>query len=437
MRNRAKILLLVVAVLVLTGIIVAGVTALMDRPTELTMVVGADGSPERRFAEKLANLLEQKHSSVRLKLVPLEGGETTAARFTRDHIDLAILRTDARIPSHARSVAVLEHELLLIIAPAKTELPGIADLRGKRLAVLGEDGRNETLIRQILDVYDVNAASTPLRTVSSSSRIDDLLAPDNFDFVLAFEPVSEIATSREFDALAERMNGFALFGLEGADAMERKLPGLYAETIEAGLLSGAPSIPAQDTNTVALQKLLMARDDVRDHDVAELMRVIFGSKPDLKIERRFASRIEPPDTDKDSIITAHDGAAEFVDSEVESFFERYSDLIYLVMSVGSVVGSVGLATFTAATRVKPTKAGERAHDMMALLDKIRTADSLATLDIVETELEDVLKEVLRGLKDGTLSAEGLDAFRMGYEHAREALAAQRRAVNPTADRRRT
>jgi TRAP-type uncharacterized transport system substrate-binding protein len=430
LRRRLQIMLLVVTMLVLTGIIVTGALALMQRPSELTMAVGPEGSPERGFAEKLAELLLEKHASVRLKLVGQEGGDSALTRFSRNNADLAILRTDARLPSHARAVAILEHELLLIIGPHKAELEGIEGLRGKKLAVLGDSGRNENLIRQILEVYDVNASATPLRTVPTNTPLEKLLARGNYDFVLAFEPVSQIAASRDFDQLAAHMGGFSLFGLKEADAMERKLPGLFSETIQAGLLSGAPSIPEQDTATVGVERILMARDDVREHDIAEVMRVMFGSKTELQIDHRFALHIEPPDTDKDSLIAAHEGAAEFVDSDVKGFFDRYSDIIYLVMSVGSVIGSLGLAGFTAATRVKPAKAGERAHDVMALLEKIRETADCHELDIVETELEDILRDVLRGLKDGTVSAEGLDAFRMGYEHAREALVSRRR-IFPT------
>jgi len=426
LRRRLQILLLVVTGLVLTGILVVGALAFFQRPSELTVAVGPVGSPERQFAEKLAELLQEKHAPIKLKLVGMEGGDSPLTRFSRDGADLAILRTDARIPSHARAVAILEHELLLIVGPHKASLSGIEGLRGKKLAVLGDSGRNENLIRQILEVYDVNASATPLRTVPSNTPLEKLLVPGGYDFVLSFEPVSQIAASRDFDQLAQHMGGFTLFGLKEADAMERKLPGLFSETIQAGLLSGAPSIPEQDTATVGVERILMARDDVREHDIAELMRVMFGSKAELQIDHRFALRIEPPDTDKDSLIAAHEGAAEFVDSDVKSFFDRYSDVIYLVMSVGSVIGSLGLAGFTAATRVKPAKAGERAHDVMALLDKIRDCEDRQELDIVETELEDILKEVLRGLKDGTVSAEGLDAFRMGYEHARDALLVRRR-----------
>ncbi|OIR09056.1 hypothetical protein GALL_86620 [mine drainage metagenome] len=429
-RNRTQIALLILAGLVLTGMIAAALAAFMGRPSELTMTAGPPGSAEHRFAERLATLLNQKKTTVRIRLIPLASGESAATRFARDHIDLAILRTDAHIPSHARSVAVLEHEVLLIIAARTTRLPDVSALRGKKLAILGQDGRNESLIRQILDLYDIDATTTPLRTVPVGSRIDDLLKPGRFDFVLSFKPVSEIATSREFNSLALRMKGFSLFGLPDGAAMERKLPGLYAEVIEAGLLSGSPAIPAEDTSTVALQKILMARDDVREHDVAELMRFIFDNKADLVVPGRFASHIEPPDIDKDSAIAVHEGAVEFVNSDVKTFFDRYSDLIYLVMSIGSVVGSLGLAVFTTITRVRPVKASDRAHDLMALLERLRQAHDAAALECVETEMEALLIEMLRGLKDGTISADGLDAFRMVYDLARDTLTRRRAALAP-------
>jgi len=428
LRNRLQIVFFAMALLVLTGLLVAGFTAWWQRPSELTMATGPDGSAERRFAEKLSALLEERHATIRLKLLPSESFVAAQERFAHSGADLAILRTDVRFPSFARAVAILEHDPLLIIAASGVELKSIADLRGKRLVVLGDDGRNEALVRQILDLYDVDAADTPLRTMPKSSVMIDLLK--DFDFILNFEPLSKIATTRAYEELADKLKGFSLFGVPDSNALSRKVPGLYAESLDAGLLSGAPRIPDEDTPTVAMRRLLMVREDVRNPAVAELLRIILASKADLGVDRRFASHIEPPETEKDSAVPAHEGAAEFVDSEVESFFERYSDVIYLVLSVGSVVGSLGLAGFTAATRVKPVKAGERAHDVMMLLDKIRAADSAPELDIVETELEDVLKEVLRGLKDGTVSAEGLDAFRMGYEHAREALHLQRKALTP-------
>jgi len=155
------------------------------------------------------------------------------------------------------------------------------------------------------------------------------------------------------------------------------------------------------------------------------MKFLFENKSDLSIDDTFGTRIEQPDVEKDSFIVAHTGARQYVDDDIKSFFDRYSDLLYLGMSVASIIGSICFALFTGFTRVRPEKAGDRAHDLLEVTDKIRAVRTTAELDIAETELEDILREVLRGLKLGTISANGLDAFRMTYEHARDAIKSAR------------
>jgi TRAP-type uncharacterized transport system substrate-binding protein len=429
MPNRNHLAVLLMGGIFLTSLIVLGVGYWFYHPTVLTIAVGPVGSPEQVFATKLASLLEQNRASIRLAPMVSSSRAQVVTRFAKREADLAILRTDAKIPAHGRAVAVLEHEMLLLLAGHGGRIKTLAELKGKKLAVLAEDGRNEAMVRRILDFYDAGGAKTRVQSVDAATPIDQLLQPGGYDFVVTFEPLSRIAATKTFETLADRMKGFTLYGVDEAKALQRKIPGLTAEPVEAGLLSGAPRIPDEDINTVVLQELLVARAKLSDSSVVELMRVLFENKAELSLEQTFATRIEPPDVEKDSPIAAHGAAAQYMDDNVKGFFDRYDDALYLTMSVGSVIGSLGLALFTSLTRVRPRKAGERSAEIMEVGEKIRAAQSLGELEIVETELEDALKEVLRGLKDGTMSSDGLDGFRLGYEHARDALGHRRRLLS--------
>ena len=64
------------------------------------------------------------------------------------------------------------------------------------------------------------------------------------------------------------------------------------------------------------------------------------SRSELALENGFASRIEPASTDKDAFIVAHPGAAEYINDESKSFFERYSELIYVALAALSIIGSM-------------------------------------------------------------------------------------------------
>jgi hypothetical protein len=53
------------------------------------------------------------------------------------------------------------------------------------------------------------------------------------------------------------------------------------------------------------------------------------------------------------------------------------------------------------------------------------ANSLDALDELQDELEAVLRSVVIGLRDGTISSDGLDTFKLGYEFVRDEVGLRR------------
>src|SRR4029079_16655227 len=89
--------------------------------------------------------------------------------------------------------------------------------------------------------------------------------------------------------------------------------------------------------------------------VGALARSIYENKAELALDDGFAVKIEPADTDKDAFIVAHPGAAEYINDDTKTFFDRYSDLIYLTMGCGSIIASVFAGLYSAVTRVRPMR----------------------------------------------------------------------------------
>ncbi|RAU23276.1 C4-dicarboxylate ABC transporter [Paramagnetospirillum kuznetsovii] len=425
MRNRTRILLLASATLLLTAMSVAAVVAVNEwyrAPAALTFAVGVEKSPEAAFANKLAETLRLSRASIRLTVVVAESRAQALSNFTHHEADLAIIRTDdAKIPTNARAVAVLEHEALLLIGAKRAKIATLGDLQGKRVAVIGRDGRNEVFLRRLLEQYKFDFTHTEIRTLPPGTAMDKLL-PASADMVVMFYPLSRLGSSADFQALAHAMKGFTVHALADSKALARKIPGIYPETIEAGLLSGSPRIPEDDMETVALQKILVVRRGLPEQHVVELMRALFENGRQLAVENAFATKIEPPDTEKGALIAVHDGANQYVESEVKSFFDRYSDLIYIGMSVASVLGSLAVALYGTVFRRRPRRASERTVDMVALCHRIAAATDAGELAAIESAMAEIMTQVLNGLADGSLSRDGLDAFRLAYDHARTALA---------------
>src|SRR4051812_6250235 len=113
--NRRQLLLFAALTLVLTIATVWGSRVWLNSET-LTFAVGDANGPEARFAAKLAAMLKSTNSRLHLKIVANPDSAKALAQFDRKQADLAVLRTDAKVPPRARAIAILEHDVLLLLS---------------------------------------------------------------------------------------------------------------------------------------------------------------------------------------------------------------------------------------------------------------------------------------------------------------------------------
>jgi hypothetical protein len=191
------------------------------------------------------------------------------------------------------------------------------------------------------------------------------------------------------------------------------------------MLSSAPAIPDDDLTTLGLEWLLVAQSRLSTTTMSDLARLIYENKADLALSDGFASKIEPAVTDKDAFIAAHAGAAEYINDDTKSFIERYSDLMYFGLAALSVIGSIFAAIYTKVTRIAPEKASELATAILDIGERMEHAKCLDQLDELQDELEAILRGAVIGLRDGTISTDGLETFKLGYEFVRDEIGMRR------------
>ncbi|MDB5518114.1 MAG: C4-dicarboxylate transporter substrate-binding protein, partial [Tardiphaga sp.] len=380
-------------------------------------------------ANRLAAVLKNNNSRLRLKVVPNADNAKALAQFDRKQADLAILRSDAKVPPRARAIAILEHDVLLLISPGKQKITSLAALKKKKIAVLGDNDKDTALVRSLLEISDASADSASRVTQAPpNSTLDKLLAPGGYGAVIAITHTSKIVKDKSYEQYARRGAGFVLNPIEEAKAMARKNPGISEETLETGMLSSAPAIPDDDLSTIGLQWLLVAQSRLPVSTAEDLARIIYENKAELALPNGFASKIEPADTDKDAFVVAHQGAAGYINDDTKSFMDRYSDVMYLGAAALSIIGSIFAGIYTKLTRVAPEKAGELATAILDIGERIQHATSTDALEALQDELEAVLRGAVVGLRDGTISSDGLDTFRLGYEFVRDEIGMRRESL---------
>ncbi|MEY9179800.1 hypothetical protein ABIG06_001424 [Bradyrhizobium sp. USDA 326] len=125
-------------------------------------------------------------------------------------------------------------------------------------------------------------------------------------------------------------------------------------------------------------------------------------------------------------MTAHQGAADYINDDTKSFMDRYSDLMYLGAVALSVIGSIFAAIYAKITRIAPEKASELSTAILDIGERIEHAHSLDQLECLQDELETILRGAIIGLRDGTISTDGrLDTFKLGYEFVRDEIGMRR------------
>jgi hypothetical protein len=261
----------------------------------------------------------------------------------------------------------------------------------------------------------------------ANSTLDKLFSSAGYGAVVAVAHASAIVKDKSFEQYARRSQ-FTLNPIEQAKTLARRNPGISEETLGKGMLSSAPEIPDDDLDSIGLQWLLVAQSRLPSTTAEELARTIYENKAELALENGFASRIEPANVDKDAFIVAHPGAAEYINDNTKSFLERYSDLLYLGAAALSIIGSIFVAIYTKVTRIAPEKASELATAILDIGERIAHANSTDTLDRLQDELEAILRGAVIGLRDGTISSDGLDTFKLGYEFVRDEIGMRRESL---------
>lgn len=390
----------------------------------LVFAVSRKDSASDQFAQSLREIAS-RNRGVRVIVKNFDGPIAAVQQFAQGRADLAIVRSDTRTPPRARAVAQLEHSILLIAVPKSAVPKSIGALKGKKLAIISSDPRDTALVRAILARFDI-PESTPLDQHKPEDWAS-LFEPGGPAAVFFMARKSGLATDKFWLGKNQKLN-FKLIDLDGAKGISDRMRGVDNESIEAGEIIPAPQVPEEETDSIAVQDLLVTRQGLPDSVGRALVAAIFENKDHLAIPGRYATNIQPPNTEKEASITALPAAAAYFEDQTKTFIDRYSDLMFLVLWIGSLVGSAFLWLYSQVTRVTPIQAGGLAETFHDLSMRARAAKDATELDGIEGQVDRLLTRTLTGLNDGSVSDDNFEALRLTFDLARAAIADRRREL---------
>ncbi len=155
-----------------------------------------------------------------------------------------------------------------------------------------------------------------------------------------------------------------------------------------------------------------------------------GVRPLIASAFPAANQIKGPDTDKDSPVTVHPGAAAYFDGEQKTFLERYSDFVYLGVMFISLLASGAAAVFGYG-RTSERGSGHQGlvGNALDLIVRARGAETVAQLEALQREKDALVLGTLEQFAAGRVDEGSMRAFELALDQAHRTIAERRLALS--------
>jgi TRAP transporter TAXI family solute receptor len=416
------------AVLALVGVGLVG-WQWLGQATTLRVAVGPLTGEDTRLVAAITQYLTRERASVRLKLVLTEGVAGSAEAIADDKADLAVVRSDVAMPSKAQTLAIMHRDAAVLMTTEGAGVAKIGDLQGKTIGIVRNMPANERLLETALAHYEIPRNEVETVFLTAPAEVEAALQARRVAAVLVVGTQSGRTMTETIAAVAKAGGGPPVFIPVGeADAIAQRFPTLESVDVVRGAFGGTPPRPAESLKTIGVSHRLVGLASLDENKVAELTRLIFAMRPAISAEVPLANRIEGPDTSKSSSLPVHPGASAYYEGEVQTFFERYGDWFYLVVMVGSIIGSAIAGVASSAARRSQARDLARMNELLEIVHKAREAHSAEELDALERDVDDILGAALLKAGAGRLEGSSVAAFTLGLDQARRAIAERRAMV---------
>jgi TRAP-type uncharacterized transport system substrate-binding protein len=373
--------------------------------------------------------------TVRLRLITTDGAAEALDLLGAGNVDLAIGRGDLKMPADAQTVAIVRKNFVALWAlsghadkrkPAP-KIKEIQDLAGHRVGIIGQTPANVALLRVILTASGVEADKVAV-TQFGTDQVEELERDPTLDAFMAVGPLDSKITS---DAIAKtaRARGEPKFlAIEASDAIALRDPRYESEEIPPSVFNAKPAWPDDKVETVNVNHLIVASKALSETTVAAFFRQLFAVRQAIAGQVAGAARITKPDTEKDTGLPVHRGAAAVIDGTERTFLDKYGDYFWFALLLLSGIGSVGAWLRHYFNRDERQENTNHRARIIAMVSKVRAAKSNQELLAMQREVDSIIAETLECYDDGAIEEEELAAFGLVLELFNHAIVERRTAL---------
>ena len=372
------------------------------RPVTLTVAAGSlDGEGSRLMTALASKLAATANSQIRLKVIDTGSPLGAAEAFAKGEVDLAIVRGDATDLKGARTIVLITHGVLMVIGLPGQNIDSIDGLKGKTVGVVGGPV-NQRIVSVLDNEYDLTRAKVKFQDL----KFEDIAAAIHGKKVQALLLVMPIS-GRYLTMLRnlfprDSKKSPTLLSIESAGAIAAAVGAYESFDVPKGTIRGSPAIPDDDLTTLRVPVYLIAREKLSDDTATQLTQAIMETRGNMIGEHPILAQIAAPSTEKDAPIPVHPGAAAYFSGDVKTIFDKYGDQFFYASMLLGMLSSMAAAFWKFMMPTPAEDGGRPPERLHRISGRIRDAASAAELDLIEDEIDEILRgELSREKRDDT------------------------------------
>ncbi|MEJ2371101.1 MAG: TAXI family TRAP transporter solute-binding subunit [Gemmatimonadales bacterium] len=367
----------------------------------LTIAAGPDEGEAYALATAIAEVAERHYPRLVVEVVETSGSSENMRLLEEGRVELATVQADTRMGPQARMLALLYPDVFQLIVREDSGIRTVADLVGKRIALPPEDGGQYEAFWFLAEHYELDPADLQAVPMSAASA-GWALADGSVDATFRVRAAGNPAILELIEEVPTR-----LVPIVQAAAMQLKRPALQRGTIPTGSYRGHPPLPESDLPTVAVQRLLIAREDLDDGVVDKVTRVLFERRRELMNLTSLAGFIAPPSIGGGTFIPVHSGAQRFYDRDQPSFIQQNAESLALVVTLAALLFS-GLLQL--GSRRKKRRIDLYNKEVLQLGARLDRSDDLEDVHRYRVRLFELAAGVVDDAEVGLISPDGFNFF---------------------------
>lgn len=396
-------------------------------PVDLIVGAGPRSSDSYALMREVADVVNRSSKTIRLLVRETRDPSQSVSLLNHHDVSLAVIRADTPLVSDIQMVALLYPDYFQMIVAGDSSAYDFRDIQGLRIAVpeFGTDALRSFFT--VADHYDLKFENISWKTMPFEKARKGLIS-GLYDGIFTVRSLRDPSLVALFEDAQLRGKALRYLPIMQAEAMALKRPFLRPGRIPLGTFVGVADVPARDTPTAVVDRILVARADVPLEAVRELTAFLFDHRLDLIIRFPLAASIKQPEIGQGLTTALHPGARAYYDREKPSYFQKHTDEAALGLTLMAMLGSALLALRARFSKKQKNRADKYNHQLLALSDRIAASSASSEFDAIRDEHNQILRAIVTALDTDEITDEGFQSFSLLWESVREMLNERQRRI---------